>query len=135
MTLVVAVVGPTATGKSDLALALAEALDGEVVNADAMQLYRGMDIGVDHLATQALRERQAEVRLAGRGGPDDRDDQRHSAVGRAGSWNATGALGVSGTNRLVISRKKPRDEPMLVDSCRSSCSSVTPWSHAIVSSE
>lgn len=42
---VVAVVGPTATGKSDLAVALAQRLDGEVVNADAMQLYRGMDIG------------------------------------------------------------------------------------------
>jgi tRNA dimethylallyltransferase len=47
--LVVAVVGPTATGKSDLAVALAEALDGEVVNADAMQLYRGMDIGTAKL--------------------------------------------------------------------------------------
>lgn len=42
---VLAVVGPTASGKSDLALGLAEALDGEIVNADAMQLYRGMDIG------------------------------------------------------------------------------------------
>jgi len=41
----VAVVGPTATGKSDLAVALAERFGGEVVNADAMQLYRGMDIG------------------------------------------------------------------------------------------
>ena len=48
--LVVAVVGPTATGKSDLALDLAEALGGEVVNADAMQLYRGMDIGTAKLA-------------------------------------------------------------------------------------
>ncbi len=47
--LVVAVVGPTATGKSDLGLALARALDGEVVNADAMQLYRGMDIGTAKL--------------------------------------------------------------------------------------
>lgn len=47
--LVVAVVGPTATGKSDLSLALAEALDGEVVNADAMQLYRGMDVGTAKL--------------------------------------------------------------------------------------
>ena len=46
---VVAVVGPTATGKSDLGLALAERLDGEVVNADAMQLYRGMDIGTAKL--------------------------------------------------------------------------------------
>jgi tRNA dimethylallyltransferase len=42
---VLAVVGPTATGKSDLAIALAERLDGEVVNADSMQLYEGMDIG------------------------------------------------------------------------------------------
>lgn len=42
---VVAVVGPTATGKSDLALELAEALGAEIVNADAMQLYRGMDVG------------------------------------------------------------------------------------------
>jgi tRNA dimethylallyltransferase len=41
----VAVVGPTATGKSGLATALAAALHGEVVNADAMALYRGMDIG------------------------------------------------------------------------------------------
>ncbi|AKU17280.1 tRNA (adenosine(37)-N6)-dimethylallyltransferase MiaA [Luteipulveratus mongoliensis] len=42
---VIAVVGATATGKSDLAIALAQRLDGEVVNADASQLYRGMDIG------------------------------------------------------------------------------------------
>ena len=46
---VVAVVGPTATGKSDLAVALAERLGGEVVNADSMQLYRGMDIGTAKL--------------------------------------------------------------------------------------
>ena len=45
----VAVVGPTATGKSDLAVDLALALGGEVVNADAMQLYRGMDIGTAKL--------------------------------------------------------------------------------------
>jgi tRNA dimethylallyltransferase len=41
----IAVVGPTATGKSQLGIALAEALGGEVINADAMQVYRGMDIG------------------------------------------------------------------------------------------
>jgi tRNA dimethylallyltransferase len=46
----VAVVGPTATGKSDLGLALAAELGGEVVNADSMQLYRGMDIGTAKLA-------------------------------------------------------------------------------------
>ncbi len=43
--LVVAVVGPTAAGKSDLSVALCKRLGGEVVNADAMQVYRGMDIG------------------------------------------------------------------------------------------
>ncbi len=42
---VVAVVGPTATGKTAVAVALAQRLGGEVVNADSMQLYRGMDIG------------------------------------------------------------------------------------------
>lgn len=42
---VIAVVGPTGSGKSDLAVSLALELDGEVVNADAMQFYRGMDIG------------------------------------------------------------------------------------------
>jgi len=41
----IAVVGPTAAGKSDLAMTLARAYDGEVVNADAMQLYRGLDVG------------------------------------------------------------------------------------------
>jgi len=48
---VIAVVGPTATGKSDLAVALARRLGGEVVNADSMQLYRGMDIGTAKLPT------------------------------------------------------------------------------------
>ena len=42
---VVALVGPTATGKTALGVALAHRLGGEVVNADSMQLYRGMDIG------------------------------------------------------------------------------------------
>jgi tRNA dimethylallyltransferase len=51
-TSVVAVVGPTATGKSDLGVSLAQALGGEVVNADAMQLYRGMDIGTAKLTVQ-----------------------------------------------------------------------------------
>jgi len=42
---VLAIVGPTATGKSDLAIELALRLEGEVINADSMQLYAGMDIG------------------------------------------------------------------------------------------
>ncbi|HXP20897.1 MAG TPA: tRNA (adenosine(37)-N6)-dimethylallyltransferase MiaA [Streptosporangiaceae bacterium] len=47
---VIAIVGPTAAGKSELSLRLARELDGEVVNADSMQLYRGMDIGTGKLA-------------------------------------------------------------------------------------
>ena len=45
----IAIVGPTAAGKSELSLRVAGALDGEVVNADSMQLYRGMDIGTGKL--------------------------------------------------------------------------------------
>ncbi|MEU5050567.1 tRNA (adenosine(37)-N6)-dimethylallyltransferase MiaA [Streptomyces sp. NPDC021096] len=52
---VIAVVGPTAAGKSDLGVALAQHLGGEVVNADSMQLYRGMDIGTAKLT---MAERQ-----------------------------------------------------------------------------
>src|ERR1700754_64528 len=47
---VITVVGPTAAGKSALSLALAEELGGEVVNADSMQLYRGLDIGTAKLS-------------------------------------------------------------------------------------
>jgi tRNA dimethylallyltransferase len=50
----IAVLGPTATGKSDLGVELALRLGGEVVNADAMQLYRGMDVGTAKL-TEAQR--------------------------------------------------------------------------------
>ncbi|MFY1695013.1 MULTISPECIES: tRNA (adenosine(37)-N6)-dimethylallyltransferase MiaA [unclassified Solwaraspora] len=46
---VVAIVGPTAAGKSALSIALAQALDAEVVNADSMQLYQGLDIGTAKL--------------------------------------------------------------------------------------
>ncbi|MFD0637682.1 tRNA (adenosine(37)-N6)-dimethylallyltransferase MiaA [Catenulispora yoronensis] len=46
---VIAVVGPTASGKSDLGVAVARALHGEVVNADSMQLYTGMDVGTAKL--------------------------------------------------------------------------------------
>ena len=53
--MIVAVVGPTAAGKSDLGVALARRLGGEVVNADSMQLYRGMDIGTAKLAPDERR--------------------------------------------------------------------------------
>jgi tRNA dimethylallyltransferase len=51
----VAVVGPTAAGKSDLAVELALRLGGEVVNADSMQLYRGMDVGTAKLTPEERR--------------------------------------------------------------------------------
>lgn len=44
------IVGATATGKSDLAIKVAQKLQGEVVNADSMQLYKGMDIGTAKLS-------------------------------------------------------------------------------------
>ncbi|WP_449065384.1 tRNA (adenosine(37)-N6)-dimethylallyltransferase MiaA [Planomonospora algeriensis] len=52
---VIAVVGPTAAGKSDLAVDLALELGGEVINADSMQLYRGMDIGTAKLTMEERR--------------------------------------------------------------------------------
>ncbi len=50
--------GPTASGKSDLALRLAHALDAEIVNADSMQLFRGLDIGT----AKPSPDQQAEIR-------------------------------------------------------------------------
>ncbi|GFO64948.1 tRNA (adenosine(37)-N6)-dimethylallyltransferase MiaA [Geomonas paludis] len=46
--------GPTGSGKSDLALRLAEEIDGEIVNADSMQIYRGLDIGTAKPSPQEL---------------------------------------------------------------------------------
>jgi len=54
MRLVIAIVGPTAVGKSKLASSLAQTLDGEIVNADSRQIYRYMDIGT---AKPSLEER------------------------------------------------------------------------------
>ena len=51
----VAVVGPSGAGKSELALVLARAFDGEVVNCDALQVYRGVDVGTAKLPTDARR--------------------------------------------------------------------------------
>src|SRR4051794_10847486 len=55
MSRVVVVVGPTATGKSALGVEIARALDGEIINADSMQLYRGMDIGTAKLTDDERR--------------------------------------------------------------------------------
>jgi tRNA dimethylallyltransferase len=55
---VLVICGPTASGKSDLALRLAHALDAEIVNADSMQIYRGLDIGT----AKPTPEQQVEIR-------------------------------------------------------------------------
>lgn len=49
---VIVICGATATGKSDLAVALASEIDGEVINADSMQLYKGMDIGTAKITVE-----------------------------------------------------------------------------------
>jgi len=51
----IAIVGPTAAGKSALALVLAESLDGEIVNYDSVQVYRGFDVGSGKLAPEERR--------------------------------------------------------------------------------
>jgi tRNA dimethylallyltransferase len=51
----VAIVGPTASGKSELALRIATAFSGEIVNCDALQLYRGFDIGTAKTPVTARR--------------------------------------------------------------------------------
>ena len=53
---VIVICGATATGKSDLAVALARELNGHVINADSMQLYKGMDIGTAKLSKSARLE-------------------------------------------------------------------------------
>lgn len=58
---VIVILGPTAGGKSDLALELARRLGGELVSADSMQVYRGMDIGT----AKPTRAEQEEVRHHG----------------------------------------------------------------------
>lgn len=52
---IITVVGATATGKSDLALDLADRLGGEIINTDSMQFYRGMDIGTAKLPVDERR--------------------------------------------------------------------------------
>ncbi|MCC9704959.1 tRNA (adenosine(37)-N6)-dimethylallyltransferase MiaA [Streptomyces sp. MNU76] len=80
---VIAVVGPTAAGKSDLGVYLAQRLGGEVVNADSMQLYRGMDIGTAKLT------------------PEERDGVPHHLLD---IWEVTAAASVAEYQRLARAR-------------------------------
>lgn len=56
MSRLLVILGTTATGKTALAVELARALDGEVINADALQVYRGFDIGTDKPPLELRRE-------------------------------------------------------------------------------
>ena len=51
---IVMIVGPTAVGKSDLGVYLAQQLHGEVINGDAYQIYRHMDIGTAKITPEEL---------------------------------------------------------------------------------
>ena len=55
--LIVAIVGPTAVGKTSLSIELAKRLDGEIISCDSMQIYKGMDIGT----AKATKEERCEV--------------------------------------------------------------------------
>ena len=58
----VAIVGPTATGKSALGLALAGRLNGEIVSCDSTAVYRGFDIGTDKVPTSSIPRRSTRLR-------------------------------------------------------------------------
>lgn len=51
---IIVIVGPTASGKSELAVQLAERFSGEIINADSMQFYRGMEIGTARPSAQLM---------------------------------------------------------------------------------
>ena len=53
------IAGPTAVGKSEIALRLAEKLGGEIISADSMQVYRGLDIGTAKPSARRTRPRAA----------------------------------------------------------------------------
>ncbi|MSY68843.1 MAG: tRNA (adenosine(37)-N6)-dimethylallyltransferase MiaA, partial [Actinobacteria bacterium] len=52
MSKVIVICGATATGKSDIAIEIAQEIGAEIINADSMQLYRGMDIGTAKLTVE-----------------------------------------------------------------------------------
>ena len=49
------ILGPTASGKTELSLEVAEAFSGEIISADSMQIYKGMDIGTAKLPEKERR--------------------------------------------------------------------------------
>lgn len=92
---IVAVVGPTASGKSELALELAEAFNGEIITTDSLQVYRHLDIGT----AKPTRKQQARAphHLLDRVNPDE----PYSAAAYAADGAATIAK-LHGAGRLPI---------------------------------
>ena len=55
---VIVVVGPTASGKTSLGIDIAKELNGEIISADSMQIYKGLDVGT----AKATKEEQGEIK-------------------------------------------------------------------------
>ncbi len=53
--IIIVIVGPTATGKSDLAVTIAKKIDGEIISADSRQVYKGLDIGSGKITTKEMK--------------------------------------------------------------------------------
>lgn len=51
---IIIVVGPTASGKTAMSISLAKALNGEIISADSMQVYRGMDVGTAKITKEEM---------------------------------------------------------------------------------
>jgi tRNA dimethylallyltransferase len=58
---VIVLTGPTAVGKTRVSLALAEAVGGEIISADSVQVYKGLDVGSDKVCMRAARHELSEA--------------------------------------------------------------------------
>jgi tRNA dimethylallyltransferase len=92
---VISIVGPTAVGKTELALELAELVDGEIVSLDAYQIYRGMDIGTAKASLQQ-RERVPHHLV------DVLDIQELATVSDFSEWAATAIQQIHSKNKIAI---------------------------------
>jgi tRNA dimethylallyltransferase len=92
---VISIVGPTAVGKTELALELAELVDGEIVSLDAYQIYRGMDIGTAKASVQQ-RERVPHHLV------DVLDIQELATVSDFSQWAATAIEQIHSKNKIAV---------------------------------
>ena len=92
---VLAIVGPTGTGKSDLALEVARRAGAEIVSADSMQVYRGMDVGTAKPPPEALREVPHH-------GIDIADPDDPMSAGRFAVYARSAARGILARGRRVL---------------------------------